>query len=181
MIAVRFVIADVRRPLLSMSALTDQGYDVSFGINSTITKLDSGSVVEMVRRGNAYFLPATLAKGMSENVHGEVNAAMSSGSSGPTANPAGGVLQSDERDAVMLDEREAETLVTPKLPSEEEQARHHLTHLPYASWCEACVTGRGQEEQHRRKNSHAWPMPVLAMDYCFLAVDERTRRPRRLW
>ena len=73
----------------------------------------------------------------------------------------------------MMEEREAETLVTPKLPSEEERARHCLTHLPYASWCEACVTGRGQEEQHRRKNSHARPMPVLAMDYCFLAVDEK--------
>jgi hypothetical protein len=34
------------------------------------------------------------------------------------------------------------------------------------------MTGRGQEEQHRRKHAPARPMPVLAMDYCFLAVDE---------
>ena len=103
-IVVRFVIADVRRPLLSVSALTDQGFDVSFGINSTITKPDSGSVVEMVRRGNAYFLPATVTNGMSKMVHGEVNAAMSPENSGPMArHPAGGFLQSDERDAVMLD------------------------------------------------------------------------------
>ncbi len=64
-----------------MSALTDQGYDVSFGATSTMKKVDSGTVVEMVRRGNAYFLPATVSKGMSEHVHGEVNAAMTSAAS----------------------------------------------------------------------------------------------------
>ena len=62
MIVVRFVIADVRRPLLSVSALTDQGYDVSFGINSTITKLDSGSVVEMVRRGERLLPPGDVGQ-----------------------------------------------------------------------------------------------------------------------
>ena len=63
----------------------------------------------------------------------------------------------------MMDEHEAETPVTPKLSSEEDRARHNLTHLPYASWYEACVTGRGQEEQHRRKKDPSKPMPVLAI------------------
>ena len=30
----------------------------------------------------------------------------------------------------------------PRGPTEKERAEHNLTHLPYRSWCPACVAGR---------------------------------------
>ncbi len=77
------------------------------------------------------------------------------------------------KSGLLVDAREAKTLTVPKLPSPEEQARRALTHLPYTAWCESCVTGRGQEEQHRKQHGLAKVTPVLAMDYCFLAVGEK--------
>ena len=37
---------------------------------------------------------------------------------------------------------------TPKAPSREAQARHNLTHLPYASWCPWCIMGRRANAPH---------------------------------
>lgn len=35
-------------------------------------------------------------------------------------------------------------LPTPELPSASEVARHREDHLPYQSWCDQCVEGRGR-------------------------------------
>ena len=36
----------------------------------------------------------------------------------------------------------------PRGPTEKERAEHNLTHLPYRSWCPACVAGRGLGPAH---------------------------------
>ena len=43
----------------------------------------------------------------------------------------------------------AEPMQQPKCQTSEEIARHELTHLPAATWGEACVKGRGREAPHR--------------------------------
>ena len=35
-------------------------------------------------------------------------------------------------------------------PSEDEVQRHMLTHIPYAGWCEACVSGKERPDRHER-------------------------------
>ena len=39
----------------------------------------------------------------------------------------------------------------PPMPTAEEVARHNLTHLPSATWCEHCVRGKGKEAAHFRR------------------------------
>ena len=38
-------------------------------------------------------------------------------------------------------------------PDEEAQAKHRLTHVAFAAWCEGCVKTRSRDD-HRRKNTH---------------------------
>ena len=41
-----------------------------------------------------------------------------------------------------------------RVPSLEEFQRHMMTHLPYRSWCEYCVKGRGKEAPHQRAQEY---------------------------
>ena len=36
----------------------------------------------------------------------------------------------------------------PMLPSKAEREMHELTHVPFTSWCEHCVRGRGEGVRH---------------------------------
>ena len=58
----------------------------------------------------------------------------------------------------------------PKCPTPEEIARHELTHLPAATWCEACVKGRGREAPHRDQRGGMLDsvLPVIQCDFGFL-------------
>ena len=67
-VRVLFVVADVRRPLISVASLTDQGFEVNFVCLSSITNKESGTEVIMERRGNGFFLPAVLQTVTSDKV-----------------------------------------------------------------------------------------------------------------
>ena len=60
----------------------------------------------------------------------------------------------------------AKVIRTPEGPSKIEREAHEATHMPYRSWCVACVAGRGvasphvQSKQEREKDE-------IGMDYCF--------------
>ena len=61
------------------------------------------------------------------------------------------------------------TRKTPKEPSEEERRQHRITHLPYKSWCTACVIGRGLAAQHRLvKDKEEQAEPVVQFDYGYI-------------
>ena len=59
-------------------------------------------------------------------------------------------------------------LPTPTLPSESAVARHRENHLPYQSWCDQCVEGRGQEFGHKAANFGAREITTVAFDYLFV-------------
>ena len=56
----------------------------------------------------------------------------------------------------------------PKAPSREVQARHNLTHLPYAAWCPWCVMGRRSNAPHYRSDGSDRSLPLLVADYAFV-------------
>ena len=64
----------------------------------------------------------------------------------------------------------AEPVQQPKCPTPEEIARHELTHIPAATWCEACVKGRGREAPHRDQRGSMLDsvLPVIQCDYGYL-------------
>ena len=57
----------------------------------------------------------------------------------------------------------------PNCPTPEDIARHALTHLPAAAWCEACVNGRGKEASPRDRQGTVLDgvLPVIS-DYGYL-------------
>ena len=81
---------------------------------------------------------------------------------------------SAERDDVFVDSdggefQSARGAPTPKAPSRDVQARHNLTHLPYASWCPWCVMGRRSNAPHfRSQDGSDRSLPLLVADYAFV-------------
>ena len=59
-------------------------------------------------------------------------------------------------------------IATPTLPNAIEIARHREDHLPYQSWCDQCVEGRGREFGHHAVNHGAREVPTIAFDYLFV-------------
>ena len=66
---------------------------------------------------------------------------------------------------------EAQELGLPATPSEDEMRRHRLTHLPFAPWCEECVSGKAREDHHSQSNTQTVERKVQ-MDYFFLSKEE---------
>ena len=61
------------------------------------------------------------------------------------------------------------------LPSEAEVEAHNVSHLPFRSWCSACVRGRGLSLGHRRvdaKTKGAEQIPTISVDYGFFGQPE---------
>ena len=65
--------------------------------------------------------------------------------------------------------RGAHEVPKPPMPTAEEVARHNLTHLPSATWCEHCVRGKGKEAAHFRRPEKE--RAVVQMDFSYLKAD----------
>ena len=65
------------------------------------------------------------------------------------------------------DVAEKRVLPTPNMPTRAEVERHRLDHIPYRSWCGACVSGRGRERPHARIQG-AKRQYTLCFDYMFI-------------
>ena len=55
----------------------------------------------------------------------------------------------------------------PGAPTQAEIDEHNVDHIPYRSWCECCVMGRGTGEQHRAGPESR--VPIIAFDYLFIS------------
>ena len=79
----------------------------------------------------------------------------------------------DENAEEMLEAEEetpaARTLPTPDMPTQSEYDAHRDNgHIPYRSWCDHCVEGRGREAGHHRGNDKVKTIPTIGFDYLFL-------------
>ena len=62
-------------------------------------------------------------------------------------------------------------LPTPLLPPAAEREFHYANgHLPYKSYCGACVNGRGRDRPHHRQAGKR-QLPTICFDYMFLNKD----------
>ena len=57
----------------------------------------------------------------------------------------------------------------PGKPTDRQIEEHRLTHVPYKSWCPECVEGRGLREQRGRHAGRTHEIPVVGIDYFFIA------------
>ena len=53
-------------------------------------------------------------------------------------------------------------------PSDEEVRLHNLTHMPFRSWCSACVRGAAKDWPHKTRSTEDHLYPEVHFDYCFL-------------
>ena len=63
-------------------------------------------------------------------------------------------------------------LPAPYIPTRQERLEHEVTHVPYRSWCDHCVRGKGRSTQHRYEAEKQDGVPVIGMDYCFLSKKD---------
>ena len=62
----------------------------------------------------------------------------------------------------------------PGAPTQAEIDEHNVDHIPYRSWCECCVMGRGTGEQHRAGPEGR--VPIIAFDYLFVSQSRLVTR-----
>ena len=70
---------------------------------------------------------------------------------------------------------ELKSVPAPVLPSKEEVEAHNVSHLPFRSWCSACVRDRGLSLGHHKvdaKTKEAGQMPAVSVDYGFSGQPE---------
>jgi hypothetical protein len=60
----------------------------------------------------------------------------------------------------------------PGAPTQADRDAHAATHLPFRSWCEACVHGRQDAPPHCRQKRVAGEVPEVAFDYAFVRRDD---------
>jgi len=75
------------------------------------------------------------------------------------------------------EERKVVKVLDPRQPTDEERRTHNLTHLPYRSWCEHCVKGRGRETDHKHLKSQpeVEGLHELHFDYMFMGPENKPR------
>ena len=71
---------------------------------------------------------------------------------------------------VCEESRVPKKMQNPMLPSKAEREMHELTHVPFRSWCEHCVRGRGEGVRHEAGKEMPEQTEVH-MDF-FLVGDE---------
>ena len=54
----------------------------------------------------------------------------------------------------------------PGTPTQGERDQHQVSHIPFRSWCGACIRGRGRMDQHRHL-SHEDDQEIVQIDYMY--------------
>ena len=77
-----------------------------------------------------------------------------------------------ESDEEVTETRQAKVMKDPGAPTQKEIDDHNCTHLPFRSWCPACVTGTAKDRPHRRDGTADKNMPMLVVDCGFLGTQD---------
>jgi len=72
----------------------------------------------------------------------------------------GEAIEADESEDECAPKRAAPD---PGAPTQQQIDDHEIDHMPYRSWCEACVSGRGIGDQHRAGPESQ--VPTISFDY----------------
>ncbi len=69
------------------------------------------------------------------------------------------------------EERNPKKMADPTKPTAKEVEEHDFSHLPYRSWCWACVQGCGQGAPCRRGREQR-TFPEVRLDFMFVGPKE---------
>ena len=177
----KFIVGPVCGPIWSAGQLLEHGHVPDFAAGALIMK--NGVRVPLQRRGRLFYVRATMARG------GSSGCRPSALSTAMVAPVAAGAVEEAPLDPNAADREEWDLAApraralgrevrgerAPAAPTEDEKARHALTHLPFAAWCGDCVRGRGADAAHERQPSRLDAVrPLIALDYFYQGDgDER--------
>ena len=136
-----FEVVDVRYPILSEAGLVTNGHSVTFRGQAEQRTAD-GAVAPLTRIRGLWYLLVWIDNNR-ELVLVDSSAACRVCTSTiekgtETLAPVAVDVRDLEPQPVRQDAPLAEPMRKPNCPTPEEIARHELTHLPAATWCEAC-------------------------------------------
>ena len=78
----------------------------------------------------------------------------------------------EEDEGPTTEDRKPKKIADPRRPRKEEVEAHELTHVPYRSWCEVCVRGRGKSRPHTAGRQERG-LPELHFDYMFVGPEDQ--------
>ena len=82
------------------------------------------------------------------------------------------MISAAAREAQRQQGRDALAPVSAEVPTEYEQQKHRLTHLPFASWCPSCLAHRARPTRHERTGeAHAGAVPTISFDFFYTKSD----------
>ena len=76
---------------------------------------------------------------------------------------------------VCEESRVPKRMQNPMLPSKAEREMHELTHVPFRSWCEHCVRGRGEGVRHEAGKEMPEQTEVH-MDFFFIGDEDQNEK-----
>ena len=186
LIQITFDVINVRKPLLSTSALKHRGVTIIFN-HDYDPIIFRNETVNLVPHDCHSYLHITLTNGIpprkamvmaGENATNDVDEEVYD-NDGDERNEAREASAGDRRAiAVAVQARQldicgeaksARILRTCEPPTDAGMA-HNATHVPFRDWCPICVASRGRSSPHRRVmvNETADALPKFQTDYMFI-------------
>lgn len=85
------------------------------------------------------------------------------------------------REAELANQREPHPQPAAKLPDEETQMKHQLTHTPYMNWCEHCISHRARPDRRIRDGSVKFGgTPTVSFDFAYTKAVEPGADPQNV-
>ena len=197
LIQITFDVMNVRKPLLSTSALKHRGVTIIFNHdydriifrNETVNLVshDCHSYLHIILTNGIPSCKALVMAG--ESATNDVDEEVYD-NDGNESNEAREASADDRRAIADADEarqldisgeaKTARALRTPEPPTDAARMAHNATHVPFRDWCPICVASRGRSSPHRRVvvKQTADTLPKFQTDYMFIrTVAESETQP----
>ena len=197
LIQITFDVVNVRKPLLSTSALKHRGVTIIFNHdydriifrNETVNLIshDCHSYLHIILTNGIPPCKAMVMAG--ENAPNDVDEEVY-GNDGAERHEAQEASAGDRRAIADADQggqlaisgetKTARILRTPEPPTDAAGMAHNATHVPFRDWCPICVASRGRSSPHRRVvvNKTADTLPKFQTDYMSIrTVAESKTQP----
>ena len=182
---IKFDVANVVRPIVSVGKLQQGGKEVVLGKKSYIQECRGRRGVRrlgLFSIAALFFLRLQIAA-LGTNAMDEVWAVEGPEVPGMQADEPEHQVDIFQSEKEETEGPEARGLPTPTEPTKAEEVEwHNLTHVPHAPWCSVCARGLGRDRRHEaqgaeaRADSESWP--YIQVDCFFMKYrDEEVALP----
>jgi hypothetical protein len=180
--AVGYQVADVTHPIMGVAEANDRGHSIlfspagSFVVPMALTLPEGTPNIPLQRHQNLFWMKA---KANTSGAADTGDPVQLNPLSSQHAGQASSSSDNPSHEAAPAEIPTGDTVVprskpSPSLPSDDEIARHELTHLPPRGWCDKCVPAKAADDPHRHGHELG-PIDEIHADYLLMGatVSER--------